>query len=76
MTSVKSGVSSSSFISNMCIKQNALDSSMEHPNAAKGVSESFYVDHCLTGSNSPEGAVKLHYELQALFDKGDFLLRK
>ena len=76
MTRVTFGVSSSSFIANMCIKQNALDFGMEHPNAAKVVSESFYVDDCLTGSDSPEGAVELHHELQALFDKGGFLLRK
>lgn len=76
MTRVTFGVSSSSFVANMCIKQNAVDFSMEHPNAAKVVSESFYVDDCLTGSNSPEEAVELHRELQALFDKGGFLLRK
>ena len=76
MTRVTFGVSSSSFVANMCVKQNALDFGMEYPNAAKVVNESFYVDDCLTGSDSPEGAVKLHRELQALFDQGGFLLRK
>ena len=62
MTRVTFGVSSSSFVANMCVKQNALDFDMEHPNAAKVVTESFYVDDCLTGSDSPEGAVELHHE--------------
>ena len=72
MTRVTFGVFLSSFIANMCVKQNAVDFSMEYPNAAKVVSESFYVDDCLTGFNSPEEAL----ELQALFDRGGFLLRK
>ena len=76
MTRVTFGVSSSSFIANVCVKQNALDYAMEYPNAAKVVCESFYVDDCLTGSDTPEGAIKLHHELMALFDKGGFLLRK
>ena len=76
MTRVTFGVSSSSFIANMCVKQNALDFAMEYPNAAKVMNESFYVDDCLTGSDTPEGAIKLHHELMALFDKGGFLLRK
>ena len=76
VTRVTFGVSSSSFIANMCVKQNALDFGMEYPNAAKVVNESFYVDDCLTGSDTYEGAIKLHCELQALFGKGGFLLRK
>ena len=76
MTRVTIGVSSSSFTANICIEQNALNFGMEYPNAAKVVNESFYVDDCLIGSDTPEGAVKLHCELQALFGKGGFLLRK
>lgn len=40
------------------------------------MTESLYVDDCLTGSDSHEGAVKLHHKLQAMLDKGGFLLRK
>ena len=42
MTRVTFGVSS--FIANMCIKQNAIDFASEYPNAAKEVERSFYVD--------------------------------
>ena len=49
---------------------------MEYPNAAREVERSFYVDDCLTGSDSINGAIALQHELQELFNKGGFLLRK
>ena len=70
MTRVTFGISSSSFIANMCVKQIAHNFSMEFPKAAQVVKESFYVDDCLAGSDSARGAVELQRELQALFDKG------
>ena len=36
----------------------------------------FYVDDGLTGTDSPKEAIDLHEQLQALFSKGGFLLRK
>ena len=48
MTRVTFGVSASSFVSNMCVKQNALDLSLEFPLAARAVEDSFYVDDGLT----------------------------
>ena len=76
MTRVTFGVSSSSFVANMCIKQNALDFASEYPKAADVVQQSFYVDDCLTGSDSTEGAITLHRELHELLARGGFLLRK
>ncbi len=76
MTRLTFGVSASSFIVNMCVKQNALDLLMDFPLAAKAVDDSFYVDDGLTGADSIDQAVKLHHELQSLFTKGGFLLRK
>ena len=76
MTRLTFGVSSSSFVANMCIKQNALDHSTEYPLAAKMVHESFYVDDGLIGADSVERAVTLQKELQELFSKAGFLLRK
>ena len=76
MTRVTFGVSASSFVSNMCVKQNALDLSMEFPLAARAVEDSFYVDDGLTGADSIEEAIDLHSQLQGLFDRGGFLLRK
>ena len=76
MTRVTFGVSSSSFIANMCIKQNALDLAAEYPDAAREIERSFYVDDCLTGSDSVEGAIALQKGLQELLARGGFLLRK
>ena len=76
MTRVTFGVSASSFVANMCIKQNALDHASVYPLAAKAVENSFYVDDGLTGADSVEGAIELHVQLQSLFSKGGFLLRK
>lgn len=73
MTRITFGVSSSSFIANMCIKQNALDLASEYPNAA---GESFYVDDCQTGSDSTEGAIALQKELHEQLARDGFLLRK
>ena len=76
MTRVTFGVSASSFIANMSVRRNALDHALAYPLAAKAVEESFYVDDGLTGADSIEGAIELHAQLQTLFDKGGFLLRK
>lgn len=76
MTRVTFGVSASSFVANMCIKQNAANLVKEFPLAAAAVEESFYVDDGLTGADNVETAVRLQKELQQLFAKGGFLLHK
>ena len=76
MTRVTFGVSSSSFVANMSVKQNAVDFSHKYPLAAEVVDESFYVDDCLTGANSVEEGIKLQRQLQNLFSEANFLLRK
>lgn len=76
MTRVTFGVSASSFVANMCVKQNAQDFTLEFPLAAKTVDDAFYVDDGVTGADSVEGAVELHHQLQSLFSKAGFLLRK
>ena len=76
MTRVTFGVSSSAFIANMSVKQNATDFAHKYPLAARVVEESFYVDDCLTGANSVEEGIQLQDELQNLYSEADFLLRK
>lgn len=76
MTRVTFGVSASSFAANMSMKQNALDFASEFPQAVKAVEDSFYVDDSLTGADSVHDAIKLQKQLQSLFLKGGFLLRK
>ena len=76
MTQVTFGVSASSFAANMALKQNAINHAIEYPFAAQAVERSFYVDDCLTGANSKEEAIELQRQLQNLFTRGGFLLRK
>ena len=67
MTRITFGVSASSFIANMCIKQNAIDFGSQYPRAAKQVETFFYVDDYLGGANSQQEAVKLQGEMHSLF---------
>ena len=76
MTRVTFGVSASSFAANMAVKQNAVDYAMEYPLAAKCVDISFYVDDGLIGADSVQEATELQRQLQDLFSRGGFLLRK
>ena len=66
MTRVTFGVSASSFIANMSVKQNPLDYAMEFPLAFSAVKDNFYVDDGLTGANSVEEAIKLYEQLRIL----------
>ena len=76
MTRITFGVSASSFIANMCVKQNAIDHAADYPLAFKAVIESFYVDDGLGGADTVQGAVRLQRELQSLFSCAGFLLWK
>ena len=76
MTRVTFGVSASSFAANMSVKQNAIDFGAEYPLAAKAVNDSFYVDDCISGADTVDEAIALQQQLQELFSKAGFLLRK
>ena len=60
----------------MSVKQNALDFALEFPQAVSAVEKSFYVDDGLTGADSVDEAIQLQKQLQELFSRGGFLLRK
>ena len=76
MTRVIFGVSASSFIVNMSVKQNAIDFAMNYPLAIDAVNRAFYVDDGLTGADSTEEAIELQRQLQQLFSRRGFLLHK
>ena len=76
MTRVTFGVAESSYAANMAVKQNAVDLAHEFPKAANSVNNLFYVDDGLTGADSTEEAIELQKELQTMFDRGGFTLRK
>lgn len=73
MTRVTFGVSSSSFVA---VRQNASDHAHEYPLASKVVENDFYVDNCLTGEDTVERGIELQRQLQELFNKAEFTLRK
>ena len=60
----------------MSVKHNAVDNALEFPKAANVVETSFYIDDCFTGADSFDETMDLHQQLQNLFSKGGFLLRK
>lgn len=76
MTRVTFGVAASSFAVNMSLQQNADNYAHEYPLAVKAVCDSFYVDDGLAGADSINKAIALQKELQELFNRGNFLLRK
>ena len=76
MTRLTFGVSASSFAANMALKQNAMDFSLQYPMAVQRVYEAFYVDDGLTGADSIPETIHLQRQLQELFERGGFTLRK
>ena len=76
MTRLTFGVSASSFAANMAVKQNAMDFSLQYPMAVQRVYEAFYVDDGLTGADSIPETIHLQRQLQELFERGGFTLRK
>ena len=76
MTYLTFDVSASSFAANMAVKQNATDFTLQYPLATQKVYKASYVDDGLTGANSIPEAIHLQKQLQELFHKGGFVLRK
>ena len=65
MTRITFGVSASSFIANMCVKQNAQLPFLW----LQRLYDSFYVDDGLTGADSSDEVIQLQNELQTLLEK-------
>ena len=76
MTRPTLGVSASCFAANMAIKQIGINYAEDYPLASKAVHQNFYVDDGLTGADSISEAIVLQTQLQELFAKAEFLLRK
>ena len=76
MTQVMLGVSASPFAANMAVRQNTINHASEFPLAVEAVFNSFYVDDGLTSAGSKIKVSTLQRQLQDLFAKGGFLLRK
>ena len=76
VTRVTFGVAASCFAANMAVKHNAIQNEQQFPLAAQAFKGAFYVDDGLTGADNTDEAIHLREELQQLFNKGHFTLRK
>ena len=75
MTRLTFGVSASSFLANMVLRQSAIEHLENHPQEAQVALDCVYVDDDLMGANSTH-EVQLRRELHDLFDQEGFKLQK
>ena len=76
MTRVTFGVSCSPYLAIRTLQQTARDHGQEHPQAARHIIESFYVDDLLAGATTEEEAIRLVPEMRAILKQGGFNLCK
>jgi len=76
MKRVTFGIAASPFLAVQALQQTAHKFGSEFPLAYSHVFDSFYVDDCLAGADTPEQALELHKQLRELLNKGGFDLRK
>ena len=76
MTRLIFGVSASPFLAIQVLMQSSKDYQAEYPEASELVLTSFYVDDCLTGSDTVHEAVSIRQSLNEMLSKGSMNLRK
>ncbi|XP_046399989.1 uncharacterized protein LOC124166503 [Ischnura elegans] len=76
LTTVTYGTAAAPFLAVKCLQELAMRERENYPEAAEVLTRDFYVDNGLTGSDTPESAIKLQRELQELLELGGFQLRK
>ena len=75
-TRVTFGVSASPYLAVQSLHQTATDFGKDQLLAAPSVYNSFYVNDCLPGAETPDQAINLQRDLYALLQKGGFQLTK
>lgn len=76
LTTVTYGTTSAPYLSIRTLLQLSRDEMEIYPTACEALRTCFYVDDCMTGSNSLEDAQQLAYDLKQLLMAGGFHLRK
>lgn len=76
LATVTYGTASAPFIATRCLKQLANDHHASHPNASKVISNDFYVDDLITGSNSVEALIETRDQVSMILNSAGFELRK
>lgn len=70
------GTASASFLATRCLKQLAIDYSVQFPQASNIIRQDFYVDDLLTGTNSIEKLERLKDDIVYILRSAGFNLRK
>ena len=70
------GAKSSPTCANYALKRVGLDNEKEYPIAAKAIQNKFYMDDFIKSVETPEGAIEVFNQLQALLSQHGFELRK
>lgn len=76
MTVVTFGLASSPYLAVRCLIQAAREAQEEFPAAAKVIEQDFYMDDCVSGSDSVAKTVKLAKEVEKVLAGAGFRLRK
>ncbi|XP_037961012.1 uncharacterized protein LOC119690089 [Teleopsis dalmanni] len=67
---------SAPYLATKCLQQLAKDKSTKYPLGALAIINDFYVDDCLSGSDSLDTALEIQRQLHDLLESADFKLRK
>lgn len=70
ITRLTFGVKTSPYLASQVLQQIAVDHHTQHPEAARIVQSSFYIDDVLTGADNLEDAQHIRKELNGLLDRG------
>lgn len=76
LTVVTFGLTSSAFLAVRCVIQAAREAKEQFPEASKTIEEDFYMDDCVTGTDSIEKAIKLAKEMDQILIGAGFQLKK
>lgn len=76
LLTVTYGTSCAPYLATRCLKQLAIDESLNHPKSSFVLQSDFYVDDVLTGADSIEDALIIRDDLIQILMKGGFELHK
>ncbi|XP_037931721.1 uncharacterized protein LOC119666512 [Teleopsis dalmanni] len=76
LNTVTYGTRSAPYLATKCLQQLAKDKSTKYPLGALAIINDFYVDDCLSGSDSLDTALEIQRQLHDLLESAGFKLRK
>lgn len=76
LNTVTYGTAPASFLATRCLKQLAIENSIQCPNASRSIASDFYMDDWLSGANDVSAALKLINEVDPILRGAGFILRQ